>query len=108
VEPPADGLRPGIYTGGVTVHPWHDVPLGDHIDRRFGAVVDDDPEFEHYRDISELLPRRLLELERFFLDYKVLEHKEVSVDQLRSQIAAHDVIRKAVTLYREKFPHPGT
>jgi len=44
-------------------------------DDKIIAIHADDPEYAHYRDISELPPHRLVEVERFFLDYKVLEHK---------------------------------
>jgi hypothetical protein len=52
-------------------------------DDKIIAVHVDDPEYEPYQDIAELPPHRLRELERFFLDYKVLENKTVNVQNLR-------------------------
>jgi inorganic pyrophosphatase len=63
----------------------------------------DDPEYAHYRDVSELPPHRLKEMQRFFLDYKVLEDKAVDIDQIRGRVDAENVIRDAVRLYREKI-----
>jgi inorganic pyrophosphatase len=67
------------------------------------AVHVDDPEYAHYTDIAELPPHRLRELERFFLDYKVLEEKVVEVDRIRGRADAEKVIRDAVRLYRDRF-----
>ncbi|HTO12476.1 MAG TPA: inorganic diphosphatase [Candidatus Binatia bacterium] len=67
------------------------------------AIAVDDPEYTHYRDIAELAPHRLRELERFFLDYKVLEDKVVNVEDLRGREEAERVIRAAVRLYRERI-----
>jgi len=75
-------------------------------DDKIIAIHADDPEYAHYRDISELPPHRLLELERFFLDYKVLEHKAVSVGDMRGPAEAERTIRDAVDLYRRKIK-PG-
>jgi inorganic pyrophosphatase len=72
-------------------------------DDKIIAIHADDPEYAHYRDISELSPHRLQELERFFLDYKVLEHKAVSVGGMQGRAEAERVIRDAVRLYREKI-----
>ena len=44
---------------------------------------------------------RLKELERFFLDYKVLENKTVNIDAMQGPLAAQGVIHAAVQLYRE-------
>jgi inorganic pyrophosphatase len=72
-------------------------------DDKIIAIHLDDPEYEHYHDIAELPPHRLRELERFFLDYKVLEHKTVNVDQLRGRPEAERVIREAARFYRERI-----
>jgi len=70
------------------------------------AVHADDPEYEPYRDISELPCHRLKEIQRFFLDYKVLENKSVSIEDMRGAIDAEHVIRESIRLYREKFARP--
>jgi inorganic pyrophosphatase len=72
-------------------------------DDKIIAIHVDDPEYEHYRDVSALPPHRLRELERFFLDYKVLENKAVNVEALRGRLDAEQVVRDAVRLYRERI-----
>jgi inorganic pyrophosphatase len=72
-------------------------------DDKIIAVHVDDPEYAHYQDIAGLPPHRLRELERFFLDYKVLENKVVNVQNLRGRAEAEGVIRAAVRLYRERI-----
>jgi inorganic pyrophosphatase len=67
------------------------------------AVHIDDPEYDHYRDISELPPHRLKEIERFFADYKSLEGKTVDIDQMRGRVDAENVIRAARKLYDDGF-----
>jgi inorganic pyrophosphatase len=67
------------------------------------AVHVDDPEYAHYRDVSELPPHRLKEMQRFFLDYKVLEDKSVDIDHIRGRVDAENVIRDAIRLYRVKI-----
>ena len=72
-------------------------------DDKIIAIHIDDPEYAHYRDVGELPPHRLRELERFFLDYKVLEDKVVNVKGLRGRREAVDTVRAAVKLYRERI-----
>ncbi len=67
------------------------------------AVHIDDPEYDHYRDISELPPHRLKEIERFFADYKSLEGKTVDIDHMRGRVDAENVIRAARKLYDDGF-----
>jgi inorganic pyrophosphatase len=66
------------------------------------AVHIDDPQFAHYRDIAELPPHVMEEVERFFLDYKVLERKEVRVGRMVGHAGAERVVQKALELYAEK------
>jgi inorganic pyrophosphatase len=72
-------------------------------DDKIIAVHVDDPEYEHYHDIAELPPHRLKELERFFLDYKALENKVVSIEGLRGRAAAEETVRAAAGRYREQI-----
>lgn len=72
-------------------------------DDKIIAVHVDDPEYAHYRDIMELPPHRLRELQRFFLDYKVLEDKVVEVKAMRGREDAEQAIQGAAHLYREKI-----
>jgi inorganic pyrophosphatase len=72
-------------------------------DDKIIAIHLDDPEYEHYTDIAELPPHRIKELERFFLDYKVLENKTVNVEDLRGRPHAEDTVREAARFYREKI-----
>jgi inorganic pyrophosphatase len=72
-------------------------------DDKIIAVHVDDPEYSHYRDVSELPPHRLKEMQRFFLDYKVLEDKSVDIDQIRGRADAQKVIRDAMELYRGRI-----
>ena len=70
-------------------------------DDKIIAIHADDPEYAGYTDIDGLPPHRLKELERFFLDYKVLEHKVVNVEDFRGRAEAERVIAEAERLYRE-------
>lgn len=68
-------------------------------DDKIIAITLDDPQFAHFRDIAELAPHTLAELQRFFLDYKILEKKQVAIDQLKGHAEAERVIEEAVALY---------
>ncbi len=69
-------------------------------DDKIIAVHIDDPEYAAYRDVSDLAPHRLRELQRFFLDYKVLEGKNVAVEAPVGAAEALEILREAITLYQ--------
>jgi len=68
-------------------------------DDKIIAVHLDDPEYEDYHDINAMPPHRLRELQRFFLDYKVLEGKEVLMEGFLGPADAEAVLRDAIALY---------
>jgi len=71
-------------------------------DDKILAVNIDDPQYTDYHDIAELPQHTLAEVKRFFLDYKVLEEKDVSIDALRGHVEAVRVVEAAIQLYRKK------
>lgn len=73
-------------------------------DEKIICVHLDDPEYRVYGNIDELSPHRLEELKRFFQDYKVLERKEVEVQEFGGPRDAVEAIREAMELYRKRFP----
>jgi inorganic pyrophosphatase len=75
-------------------------------DNKIIAVHIDDPDYRDYHDISQLPPHRMRELQRFFLDYKVLEGKEVVVEKPLSAPDAFPILMESVESYnrdREKL-----
>lgn len=77
-------------------------------DAKIIAVSTHDPEYDHYRDVAQFPPHRMLELRQFLLDYKTLEEKQVDVDDLRGPEDAVREIEAAVALYeREIAPTLG-
>jgi inorganic pyrophosphatase len=77
---------------------------GQSLDHKLIAVHWDDPEYAVYQHIDELSQHRLLELRRFFLDYKKLEGKEVTVDAFLGPSEALAILHDAVDLYLRKRP----
>ena len=68
-------------------------------DHKVLAVAVDDPEYNGFREASELPGHRLATLRRFFQDYKTLEGKTVEVDEFQPCATAHPVIEDALERY---------
>jgi inorganic pyrophosphatase len=71
------------------------------IDDKIIAVHLDDPAVRDMTHIRQLPPHTLKELERFFLDYKVLENKRSIVEEFDGPDEANRVIREAIEAYRD-------
>ena len=71
------------------------------IDDKIVAVSVHDPAFAGYTDKTQLPAHLLIELRRFFMDYKALEHKQVVIEDLLGPEDAVTIIREALELYRK-------
>ncbi len=71
------------------------------VDDKIVAVSVSDPAFAEYTDKSQLPAHQLRELRRFFEDYKILENKQVGVEDLLGPSDAFRIISDALDLYRQ-------
>ena len=71
------------------------------LDDKIIAVSIKDPAFSDYTDHRQLPQHLLREMTRFFEDYKVLEHKEVVVEDILGPADALKYIREAIDLYQQ-------
>ncbi len=71
------------------------------------AVSAYDPVYQQVRELDDVPPHLLNEIRRFFLDYKVLEEKEVVVDPFEGRERALAVIRQSFVDYAAyRVEHP--
>ena len=75
---------------------------GDERDDKIIAVARHDMSVNYINDLSELPPHTLVELKRFFEDYKMLEHKDVIVEQFLHHEKAFEIVLESMKLYQEK------
>lgn len=73
-------------------------------DDKIIAVAKNDMSVNHISDITELPPHTLVEMKRFFEDYKNLEKKEVVVKRFLNREEAYKIIEESIELYNLTFP----
>lgn len=71
-------------------------------DDKIVAVPHGDPAYADFDDVAQLPKHIFAEIKRFFEDYKVLEHKEVKVEEIEGKDKALAVVRTALHLYRRE------
>ena len=74
---------------------------GTERDDKIIAVARHDMSVNYINDLSELPPHTLVELKRFFEDYKMLEHKDVIVEQFMNREKAFEIVRESMKLYQD-------
>ena len=72
-------------------------------DEKIIAIPFNDPNYNMYRDISELPKHVFDEMSHFFTVYKNLENKETAVNEVSDRDTALAIIDKAIENYVEKF-----
>ncbi|MGB6429727.1 MAG: inorganic diphosphatase [Candidatus Acidiferrales bacterium] len=77
------------------------------MDHKIISVATQDPEFNGYKEASQIPSHYLLTLRRFFQDYKQLENKTVEVEEIGSAKTAYPIIKDALKSYAKKYAHGG-
>jgi inorganic pyrophosphatase len=72
-------------------------------DDKIIAVAKNDMSVNYINDLSELPPHTLIEIRRFFEDYKKLENKEVVVENFLGREEAYGIIHRSIELYNTTF-----
>ena len=72
-------------------------------DDKIIAVAMKDPSVNHITDIKEMPKHFINELRNYFEQYKVLEDKEVQIEEFQNKEIAYQVIEEAIELYKKKF-----
>jgi inorganic pyrophosphatase len=70
-------------------------------DYKIIAIARNDMSVNYINELSHLPPHTLVELKRFFEDYKKLEHKDVTVEQFLNKDAAYRIINESLKRYDE-------
>jgi len=71
------------------------------IDDKIIAVSANDPVYQDRRKLEDLPDHKLREIQRFFEDYKALEHKEVVVEGMQEREEALEILRDGLVMYRK-------
>lgn len=76
---------------------------GGEQDDKIIAVAKNDMSVNYINDLSELPPHTMKEIVRFFKDYKTLEGKNVTIEQLYGRSYAYKVIEDAIAMYEREY-----
>ena len=72
-------------------------------DDKIIAVATKDPSVNHISSINEMPRHFINELRNYFEQYKVLENKQVQIEEFQSREVAFGIITEAIEYYKQKF-----
>lgn len=72
-------------------------------DSKIIAVPIDDPRWNNVKDLADINPHTIKEIEHFYSTYKQLQKKEVIVRGFKGAADAKEAFQRGKKLYREKF-----
>ena len=95
-------LHPGIL---VRVRPVAIMDMTDSgdSDAKVIAVPVEDPRWDSTKDLADVNPHTIKEIEHFYSTYKKLQNKEVTVHGFRGADAAREAFDRSLAQYNEKY-----
>ncbi len=76
----------------------------DEIDDKIISVAKHDIAVNHIDSLEQLPPHTMVEIKRFFQDYKVLEHNRIEVEEFYGKEKAYEIIRESIESYKRSVP----
>ena len=73
------------------------------MDDKIIAVATNDPSVNHITSIEEMPKHFTAELRNYFEQYKVLESKQVQIEEFQTKETAYRIIKDAISFYKENF-----
>lgn len=92
-------LAPGILVKVRPVAIVNMIDDGDS-DAKIIVVPEKDPRFNDVHDLKDVNPHTIKEIEHFFLTYKNIQNKEVSISSIGDKKEAQNAILKSQELYK--------
>ena len=96
-------LLPGILVRARPVAIMEMIDSGDS-DSKIIAVPVDDPRWDDTKDLKDINPHTIKEMEHFYSTYKKLQNKVVEVKGFLPKTDPVAAFKKGSTTYKEKFP----
>ncbi len=78
------------------------IDQGD-VDDKIIAVAHKDVSMDHIQMISDLPPHTMVEIQRFFQDYKLLENKKIVIEPILDKNQAFTIISDNIAAYKKAF-----
>lgn len=98
----SQSIQPYCLVEATIVGNMQMIDSGEHDDKII-AVATKDPSVNHITNIDELPKHFISELRHYFEEYKVLENKEVQIENFQDREEAYQIIRDAVEHYKTTF-----
>ena len=94
-------FNPGVMVTMRPVGVLKMIDSGENDDKVLGVPAGD-PRFAHVKDIGDVNPHTLKEIEHFFATYKQIQKKEVTVNGFEGKASAEAAFEKARKMYEEQ------
>ena len=95
-------LLPGILVRARPVALMNMIDNGERDDKIIAVPVDD-PRFDMVRDLGDINPHTLKEIEHFYSTYKKLQNKEVEVKGFKGKEEAQVAFEEGLELYAKQY-----
>ena len=95
-------LFPGVLVRVRPVAIMNMIDSGDADDKVIAVPVDD-PRWDNVKDLGDINPHTIKEIEHFYSTYKKLQNKEVDVTGFKGKKEAQDAFERGKELYKKEF-----